>query len=87
MELHTLLSWAGCATALIGSALLALNTRHSAWGFPVYLISNLCWIVYAVAADNDALLLQQVGFTLTSIAGCWRWLRPRPGASSAVATA
>lgn len=45
IEIATLdaLQWAGCATGVAGASLLALNTKHSGWGFVLFLISNGFW--------------------------------------------
>jgi hypothetical protein len=69
------LQWAGCATGVLGSALLAMNShRVSGWGFVAYLISNVFWIAYALYAGAPGLLTQQAIFTATSVIGVWRWL-------------
>lgn len=68
-----LAEWAGCAFGLLGALLLATNTRASSLGFAAFLASNIAWIGYALARDVDGLLLQQAGFTLTSLLGLYRW--------------
>lgn len=80
---NEMVAWIGCLTALTGSALLALNLKVSAWGWLAYLISNGAWIVFALYTSNTALLVQTLGFTMTSIIGCWRWIPPLLNAEKA----
>lgn len=65
--------WFGCAMGLLGSLLLATNTSHSRFGWIAFLLSNLAWIAYALWADAMGLLLQQIGFTATSLLGIRKW--------------
>lgn len=46
------LEWLGCFSGLLGAALLALNTRHSGYGFVAFLASNLCWIGYGAITQS-----------------------------------
>ena len=65
--------WTGCALGILGAFLLATNSRFSAWGFVSFLLSNVAWIVFALAEDKSGLLIQQVCFTGTSLLGLWQW--------------
>lgn len=68
----TLLEWSGCIIGLLGAFLLALNTNMSRYGWPVFLAANLVMIAFALTADLYGLLLQQIGFTITSLLGIYR---------------
>lgn len=72
-----ILEWLGCLTGVIGSALLASNTSMSRWGFVWYLVSNVCWIAYAVSSSAWGLLTMQFFFTVVSLFGVVRWFFPR----------
>lgn len=77
------LEWIGAALGLLGSALLAANTRLSGWGFVAYLMSNCCWIGFGLHHKAYGLLAMQIGYTVTSAFGVYRWmLRRRPALSS-----
>lgn len=67
------LEWFGCATGLAGALLLAMNTKWSAWGWIAFLASNAAWIGFAAAKQAPGLLIQQLGFTATSLLGLYRW--------------
>ena len=68
------LQWAGCATGVAGALLLALNTKHSGWGFVLFLISNGFWTAYGIHTRAPGLVVAQVIFTVTSLLGIYRWL-------------
>jgi len=68
------LQWLGCGTALSGAALLALNCRASGWGFVLFLISNGFWLAYGWVTNAPGLVVTQLGFTVTSLMGVWKWL-------------
>ena len=71
------IQWAGCALGVLGSFLLATNSRFSGYGFIAFLCSNAMWITYGVMAAAPALIVMQAAFTLTSLLGVYRWLLPR----------
>jgi hypothetical protein len=64
--------WTACTLALASSALLALRCRASAWGWVGFLGSNVAWIAYALATGTPSLLIQNFGFTATSLLGIYR---------------
>ena len=66
------LDWVACGFALAGSLLLAVRCRVSSWGWVGFLLSNLSWIVYAIATGTWSLLAQNLGFTVTSLIGIYR---------------
>ncbi len=80
-----LLQWAGCATGVLGSMLLAWRSRWSGWGFVVYLLSNAFWIAFGIATRAPGLVVMQGVFTVTSAVGIWRWLLVPGHANVAVA--
>ncbi|MCC2673080.1 MAG: hypothetical protein K0R58_27 [Ramlibacter sp.] len=59
---------------LAGALLLALRGEHAGWGWAAFLASNAGWIVYALVRSMPWMLLQQIGFTATSVIGIWQWL-------------
>ena len=67
------MEWAGCFLGLTGALLLATNTRISRWGWVAFLASNAAWIGYSISVGAHGLLLQQAGFTITSLIGVSRW--------------
>lgn len=70
------IQWAGCALGVLGSFLLATNSRFSGYGFLAFLGSNAMWITYGLMVAAPALIVMQAAFTLTSLLGVYRWLLP-----------
>ena len=77
-----ILQWAGCATGVMGAALLASRTRWAGWGFVAFLASNLLWGLNGWITGAPAMVLMQAVFTLTSLAGIYTWLIAAPRATS-----
>lgn len=62
------------ACGLLGTLLLACKGRWAGWGFVAFLGSNAGWMVFALQHGYQAMLWQQIGFTLSSLLGIWHWL-------------
>lgn len=69
-----LTEWMGCIIGLCGAALLATNSRYSAWGWVLFLLSNAAWIAFGLMTHANGLVVMQIGFTITSLTGIWKWL-------------
>lgn len=74
VQINRVLEWAGCTFGLLGAFLLALNNANSGYGFIAFLVSNICWILFARRINASGLLLMQVGFTATSLLGVYKWV-------------
>ncbi|BAP89070.1 uncharacterized protein E1O_19390 [Burkholderiales bacterium GJ-E10] len=66
------LEWTGSVVGLLGSALLATHTRVSRYGWFAYLIANIAMGLFAFSGRHYGLLVQQMGFTVTSVFGIYR---------------
>lgn len=66
--------------ALLGSLVLALKGRRAGWGWVLFACSNAGWIVFADGHGHWFFLLQQIGFSVTSAIGIWRYLIKPPAA-------
>lgn len=64
--------------ALLGSLVLALKGRHAGWGWVLFACSNAGWIVFAQGYGHWIYLVQQIGFSITSAIGIWRYLIKSP---------
>lgn len=53
--------------------MLAANMPWSGWGFVAFMFSNVFWALFAVLRGYNGLLLMQIGFFATSLAGIYRW--------------
>lgn len=72
MEIRLLCEWSGSLLGLLGAFLLATNTKASKFGWFAFLAANVAMIAFAMLIDARGLLLQQVGFTATSLLGIYR---------------
>ena len=66
------LEWTGSVSGLLGAFLLATHTSVSRYGWFAFLVANLSMGVFALDIHHYGLLMQQVGFTFTSLLGIYR---------------
>jgi len=66
--------WLGAGFGLFGSMLVALRTGASGYGFLLFLASNGCWLWFSWKRRSWGLFTMQVGFSMTSLLGIYRWL-------------
>lgn len=72
----------GSFFGMTGATLLMVNhPRYSKWGWLAYLVSNGAWLVHASRTSQEALIVQTVYFTFTSIVGAVVWI-VRPALSA-----
>lgn len=77
---QSLVGWCASVVALLGAALVAMRSPvWSKWGFVAFLASNLLWISWGVHHGVWELVIQNVGFFVTSVSGILTWfgLLPR----------
>jgi len=77
MDILNLLQWPGLVFGLSGAPLVASRADHlKRWGFICWLVSNVCWIIWAIHTDGWALFAMQAFYCITSAQGWWNH---RPG--------
>ncbi len=64
--------WTGSIFGLLGAFLLATHTSVSRYGWVAFLLANLATLAFAVSIGAYGLLVQQVGFTVSSVLGIRR---------------
>lgn len=79
-EPYALVELFSMSCALLGSLLLALKGKRAGWGWVLFAFSNAGWIVFANGYGHWFFLLQQIGFSITSAIGIWRYLVKPPAA-------
>jgi hypothetical protein len=67
----TILEWSGSLLGLTGAFLLATHTQFSEYGWVAFLLANFAMIAFAVGIRRYGLLVQQIGFTATSVLGLY----------------
>lgn len=65
------MEWIGSLSSLLGAFLIATHSEFSQYGWIAFIIANLALITFSVAIKRYGLLLQQVGFTVTSLLGLY----------------
>lgn len=74
IDLVHILEWTGTVAGVFGAALVASNTKYSAFGWISFLISSTCIAGYAFLSQAHGLLVLECTFILTNLLGLWRWL-------------
>ena len=65
-----LLQWPALVLAIAGAPLVASGVSRRVYvGFTLWTVSNLCWIAWALTTGTWSVLLMQVYFLFTSLAG------------------
>jgi hypothetical protein len=77
--------WVALAATCIAALMTASNlgARATGWGFVVFTIGALAWIVVGVATKQTQLLWSNVFLGLVDLFGIWRWLGRRAHFSDA----
>jgi sporulation protein YlmC with PRC-barrel domain len=74
--MEELAGWvAPIATALAAMMTASnLGTKITGWGFVVFTVGSLAWILVAIATDQTNLLLTNGFLMIVNVIGIWRWL-------------
>lgn len=70
------ISWVATIATIIAASMTAANLgpRVTGYGFGVFTIGALCWIMVGVLTNQAPLLWANVVLLLLDIFGVWRWL-------------
>jgi hypothetical protein len=81
LSLISLVQWPAMLVTLIAAWMVASNRQFKRnWGFWLFLLSNVLWIVWGLSARAWALIGLQVGLAVLNIRGALR-NRGKPAAS------
>lgn len=74
--METIAEWVAPAATMIAATIVALNlgARITGWGFIVFTVGSLGWIILALATGQQGLLVTNILLTLINLIGIWRWL-------------
>jgi len=72
----TLAGWIAPAATMIAAMMTAANlgARVTGWGFVVFTIGAVAWIITALATDQQNLLVTNAFLLVVDLVGVWRWL-------------
>lgn len=68
--------WVAPAATMIAAIMTAANlgTRVTGWGFVVFTVGSIGWIIVALTTGQQNLLWSNGFLTLVNAIGIWRWL-------------
>jgi len=73
-EYISMLEWVGANLGMAGAVLLCVRCKYSAYGWVLFLVSNMAWIGFALINNIHGLSTQHIVFMGTSLIGIYRWL-------------
>jgi hypothetical protein len=74
--IQTIASYVAPAATMIAAMMTAANlgARVTGWGFVVFSIGAVAWIIDALATGQQNLLLSNAFLLIVDVVGIWRWL-------------
>ncbi|CAB3754729.1 nicotinamide mononucleotide transporter [Paraburkholderia humisilvae] len=69
-----LVEWGAAISGVVGSEVLAQKTDYSPYGWLIWILSNVLWIMFSIKRRTYGLLAMQVFYTGISIQGAMNWL-------------
>jgi hypothetical protein len=70
------ISWVATVATVIAALMTASNlgSRVTGFGFVIFTLGALCWVVVGVSTQQPALLWTNLVLTVVDLFGVWRWL-------------
>lgn len=59
-------------TSIAGIALLSAHNKWSKWGWPIFTLSNIFWIYYAVEQQQTGFLVVSIVYLFFDIVGWYK---------------
>jgi sporulation protein YlmC with PRC-barrel domain len=68
--------WLAPAATMVAAVMTAANlgARVTGWGFVVFTLGSLGWIVVGIGSGQTSLIITNAFLTLVNAVGIWRWL-------------
>src|SRR5689334_4800697 len=69
-------SWVATVASIVAASMTAANlgSRITGYGFCVFLVGSLSWLVAGVMTGQSALTWTNIVLTVLNMFGMWRWL-------------
>lgn len=76
LDASDLAGWCAAALTITGAMMTAANlgARITGWGFAVFTMASLAWVLAALLTRQPSLLATNGLLSLVNAAGIWRWL-------------
>ncbi|MFV2056437.1 MAG: hypothetical protein ACC707_08205 [Thiohalomonadales bacterium] len=68
------LKWIGTITGIAGASLLAANVDISGYGFILFVVSAISWIIAGWTMKEMSLVFLNIAFLIINGFGIYRWL-------------
>ena len=74
--MNELSGWIAPAATMIAAMMTAANLgpRVTGWGFVVFAVGSVAWVLVALSSGQTNLLLTNGFLTVVNMVGIWRWL-------------
>ncbi len=74
--METAANWIAPIATTLAAIMVAANlgSRFTGWGFVVFCVGSVAWIVIGLLTDQPSLLWQNVFLFAVNVVGIWRWL-------------
>jgi len=74
--MENIAGWIAPVATMLAAMITAANlgTRITGWGFVVFLIGSISWVVVAATSGQANLLWSNLFLTVVNVVGIWRWL-------------
>ncbi|WCT71830.1 PRC-barrel domain-containing protein [Sphingomonas naphthae] len=74
--MNELAGWVAPAATMIAAMMTAANlgARFTGWGFVVFLLGSIGWVIVAATSGQTNLLLTNGFLAVVNLVGIWRWL-------------
>ena len=74
--MNQIAGWVAPAATMIAAMMTAANlgARFTGWGFVVFLVGSIGWVIVAATSGQTNLLLTNGFLAIVNLVGIWRWL-------------
>lgn len=74
--MESVATWLAPAATMIAAMMTAANlgSRLTGYGFVVFTVGSICWVIIGLATDQQNLVLSNGFLTVVNLVGIWRWL-------------
>lgn len=74
MNTILVLEWIGSICGIAGAVLMARKNRTSALAYPLWIVSSVALVLFAMKTKHSGLFLQQLVFTIINSVGLYHWI-------------
>jgi uncharacterized protein with PQ loop repeat len=70
------IQWLSMGAGIIAAVMVAskLSAKVTGWGFVIFALSGVGWVVFGIAIGETPLVIQNVVLVVVNLIGVWRYL-------------